>query len=89
METLEAYLVRKHHELELLNGCLDKPLAVRRPVSVTEVIEGKFQIAAALKAERRRTERRSGERRAMSLGPPGAERRRSPERRSGRDRRGR
>ncbi len=51
METLEAYLVRKHQELDLLNGCLDKPLALRRPASVTEVIERKFQIAAALKAE--------------------------------------
>jgi hypothetical protein len=47
------------------------------------------QAAAAIKAERRRTERRSGDRRKASLGPPGPERRRGIDRRSGRDRRGR
>jgi hypothetical protein len=52
METLEAYLDRKHEELTLLNGCLGVPLALRRPGSVVEVIEKKFRLAAALKAER-------------------------------------
>jgi hypothetical protein len=47
------------------------------------------QAAAALKAERRRIERRNADRRAMTLGPPGAERRTGTDRRSGRDRRGR
>jgi len=51
METLEAYLDRKHEELTLLNGFLGTPLALRRPVSVVEVIEQKFHVAAALKAE--------------------------------------
>jgi hypothetical protein len=51
MESLEAYLDRKCQELALLNGCLGSPLPVRRPVSADEVIEQKFHIAAALKAE--------------------------------------
>ncbi len=51
METLQAYLGRKHEELTLLNGFLGTPLALRHPVSVVEVIEQKFRIAAALKAE--------------------------------------
>src|SRR5437762_11136761 len=51
METLEAYLDRKHEELKLLNGFLGTPLALRHPVSVVDVIEQKFHLAAALKAE--------------------------------------
>src|SRR5882757_85433 len=51
METLEAYLARKHEEVTLLNGCLGTSLALRRPVSVVDVIEQKFRLAAALKAE--------------------------------------
>jgi hypothetical protein len=51
METLEAYLDRKHEELSLLNGFLGTPLGLRRPASVAEVIEQKFHVAAALKAE--------------------------------------
>src|SRR5437899_6233155 len=51
METLEAYLYRKHEEVTLLNGFLGSPLALRHPVSVVDVIEQKFHIAAALKAE--------------------------------------
>jgi hypothetical protein len=51
METFEAYLGRKHEELTLLNGFLGSPLALRYPVSVADVIEHKFHIAAALKAE--------------------------------------
>ena len=51
METLEAYLDRKHEELALLNGFLGTPLALRHPVSVVDVIEQKFHVAAALKAE--------------------------------------
>lgn len=50
METLEAYLARKHEELKLLNGFLGTPLVLRHPLSVVEVIEQKFQLAAALKA---------------------------------------
>lgn len=51
MESLEAYLGRKNAEFELLNGFLASPLPLRRPASVSEVIEQKFHIAAALKAE--------------------------------------
>jgi hypothetical protein len=51
METLEAYLERKHEEVTLLNGCLGTPLELRHPVSVVDVIEQKFRLAAALKAE--------------------------------------
>jgi hypothetical protein len=51
MEALEGYLQRKHRELMLLNSFLGTPLSLRHPVSVVEVIEQKFQIAAALKAE--------------------------------------
>jgi hypothetical protein len=51
METLETYLDRKHEELTLLNGFLGTPLGLRPPVSVAEVIEQKFRLAAALKAE--------------------------------------
>jgi hypothetical protein len=51
METLEAYLARKKEELELLNGYLSDPLTIRFPKSVAELIEQKFHLAAALKAE--------------------------------------
>jgi len=51
METLEAYLDRKEQELNLLNGFLASPLAIRRPVSAAEVISHKLQLAAAMKAE--------------------------------------
>lgn len=51
METFEAYLGRKHEELTLMNGFLGSPLALRYPVSVVDVIEQKFHVAAALKAE--------------------------------------
>ncbi|MEH2532931.1 hypothetical protein V1277_000685 [Bradyrhizobium sp. AZCC 1588] len=51
METLEAYLDRKYEEITLLNGFLETPLALQRPTSVAEVIEQKFHIAAALKAQ--------------------------------------
>lgn len=51
METVEAYLARKSEELDLLNGFLANPLTIRFPKSVAEVIEQKFHLAAALKAE--------------------------------------
>jgi hypothetical protein len=51
METLEAYLIRKNEELGLLNSFLGSPLTIRRPASVAEVIDQKFRLAAALKAE--------------------------------------
>ena len=51
METAEEYLFRKNSEIELLNGFLNDPLPIRFPRSVDEVIQGKFHLAAALKAE--------------------------------------
>jgi hypothetical protein len=51
METLEAYLKRKHEEIVLLNGCLSQPLDLEFPRSVSAVIEQKFRLAAALKAQ--------------------------------------
>jgi hypothetical protein len=51
METVETYLARKNQELELLNSFLSDRLTIRPPRSVAEVIEQKFQLAAALKAE--------------------------------------
>ncbi|SMX61387.1 conserved protein of unknown function [Bradyrhizobium sp. ORS 285] len=51
METIDAYLARKHQELKLLNGCLRRPHALPMPRTVGEVIRQKFQLAAALKAE--------------------------------------
>jgi hypothetical protein len=51
METFEAYLKRKHQEVVLLNGCLSEPLSLEIPRSVTAVVEQKFQLAAALKAQ--------------------------------------
>ena len=51
METIQAYLERKHEELRLLNGCLRHRLDVARPRSVDEVVRSKFQLTAALRAE--------------------------------------
>lgn len=51
METIEAYLERKHRELALLNDCLRRPQHLPRPSSVDEVIKSKFRIAATLRAE--------------------------------------
>jgi hypothetical protein len=51
METVEAYLDRKHEELRLLNDCLRTPLPLARSLSLAEVIQQKFQLTAALKAE--------------------------------------
>lgn len=51
METIEAYLERKHEELRLLNDCLRNRLDLARPRSVDDVVRTKFQITAALRAE--------------------------------------
>ena len=51
METIQAYLERKHREIGLLNDCLRSPLHLARPQSVDEVVKSKFRIAAALRAE--------------------------------------
>ena len=51
MESIRAYLERKHEELRLLNGCLRNRLDLARPRSVDDVVRSKFQITAALRAE--------------------------------------
>ena len=51
METIQAYLDRKHREIGLLNNCLSSPLHLARPRSVDEVVKAKFQITAALRAD--------------------------------------
>lgn len=74
METVERYLARKLGELELLNACLETPKSLHAPASVTEVVEQKFLIAAALKGEHARgdwahTETAWTHREAMTTGP--------------------
>lgn len=51
IETVNAYLERKHEELRLLNCCLKTPLPLNYPRSVAEVVRHKFQLTAALKAQ--------------------------------------
>jgi len=51
METEEAYFARKADELRLLNECLRRPLLLSNSRSVAEIINQKFQLTAALKAE--------------------------------------
>ncbi|QOZ09759.1 hypothetical protein [Bradyrhizobium sp. CCBAU 51765] len=51
METIQAYLERKHEELRLLNDCLRSRFDLPCPRSVDEVVRSKFQITAALRAE--------------------------------------
>lgn len=51
METIDAYLERKHGEIGLLNDCLKNPVRLPRPRSVDEVIKAKFQLTAMLRAE--------------------------------------
>ncbi|WP_454647827.1 hypothetical protein [Bradyrhizobium liaoningense] len=51
METIRAYLERKHEELRLLNDCLRSRFDLACPRSVDEVVRSKFQITAALRAE--------------------------------------
>lgn len=51
METEQAYLERKYQELALLNDCLRSPLSLAPPGSVKEVIEHKFRLTSALRAQ--------------------------------------
>lgn len=51
MESTDKYFERKDQEIHLLNSALRAPLKLRRAKSVHEIVEQKFQLAAALKAE--------------------------------------
>ncbi len=52
MQPISSYLERKRREIELLNRCLASPLDLSPPDSPAAAIEQKFQIAAALRAEK-------------------------------------
>jgi len=47
-----SYFERKAREIALLDGCLTTRLALPAPAEAAEVIDGKFRLAAALRAER-------------------------------------
>jgi len=51
VQTTDSYLDRKRREIALLNRCLASELDLPTPDSPAAVIEQKFQIAAALRAE--------------------------------------
>jgi len=51
VETTEEYLDRKRKEIALLNKCLARPLYLEPPQSPNDVIEQKFQLTAALRAQ--------------------------------------
>lgn len=51
METTEEYLDRKRKEIGLLNNCLTRPLRLGPPHSPNDVVEQKFQLTAALRAQ--------------------------------------
>src|SRR5215207_8710411 len=52
MESLEAYFQRKREELLFLASLLAGPPALPEPLSIDAVVELKFRLGAALKAER-------------------------------------
>jgi hypothetical protein len=51
METVHTYLDRKHEEISLLNACLRRPFRLRMAKTVNAIVEQKFRLAAALKAQ--------------------------------------
>jgi hypothetical protein len=52
METVDSYLNRKQREISVLSSCLVFPPDLQKPASAADVIEQKFRLAAAIKAER-------------------------------------
>jgi len=56
MESLEAYFQRKREELHFLASLLARPPALPEPQSIDAVVELKFRLGAALKAERALTD---------------------------------
>src|SRR6185295_1321224 len=52
METVESYLNRKQREISILSSCLASPPSLQKLASAAAVIEHKFRLAAAIKAER-------------------------------------
>jgi hypothetical protein len=51
LEEPPLYFERKHQEIALLNRCLEEPLCLELPSSIEAVVEQKFQLAGALKAQ--------------------------------------
>jgi hypothetical protein len=51
METTNAYFDRKHNEISFLNAHLHRPIRLAKANTVTAVVEHKFQLAAAIKAQ--------------------------------------
>ena len=52
MKTSPTYLERKHREIALIDACLATPLNFEPPDSAEAVIQRKFKLAGALRAER-------------------------------------
>lgn len=48
---MNAYLRRKHEELQLLDACLDESFAPATPKSINEAIALKFKLTAAIRAQ--------------------------------------
>ena len=51
LEEPRVYLERKRQEIALLNSCLEEPLHLEPPSSIEAVVEHKFRLAGALKAQ--------------------------------------
>ncbi len=51
MENIKQYIGRKYQELVLFNEYLASPLMLRPPNSIADIVNCKFRLAAALKAE--------------------------------------
>ena len=51
-DDVAEYLTRKAREIALFEACLDKPLAQPSPSGIDEVIDNKFALAAAVRAQR-------------------------------------
>jgi hypothetical protein len=55
MESLASYLLRKRHELRLIEACLADPAPAEPAKSIEEAAEQKFRAGAAVKAEQARS----------------------------------
>ena len=51
MESVQSYFDRKQREISLLNACLRQPIPFGPARTVSAIVEQKFRLAAALKAQ--------------------------------------